>query len=337
MKTRVLFLTAIIAFHYSKAQKKADTVVIKVGDASKVIFAIHDKKDLETLKHYNFQSLMDDMIQKLDKRDSSQLEKPASAYLKDTVPASETAPTVTENRVEEKSESEDKESYSSYQTYKRKWHRRKTFSTFSMDLGTNNYLENGKFPDQNNSLYSVRPWGSWYVALNSIQRTRLANKFFLEWGGGFSWYNFKFQNDRVQMTKNDSEVNFALDTRDVSYDKSKLTVAYVQASLVPVIDFGGGGRKPGFFNGRSSSGFRFGAGPYVGYRIDSYTKQKFEQNGDTKKEHRHDSYYINNLRYGLRVQLGFKGADFFFNYDMNELFAENKGPKLNAFSFGVSF
>jgi hypothetical protein len=107
---------------------------------------------------------------------------------------------------------------------------------------------------------------------------------------------------------------------------------------VPVVDFGGGSRKPGFFNGRASSGsFRFGAGPYVGYRIDSYTKQKFEQNGDTKKEHRHDSYYINNVRYGLRVQLGFKGADFFFNYDMNELFAENKGPKLNAFSFGVSF
>jgi hypothetical protein len=37
------------------------------------------------------------------------------------------------------------------------------------------------------------------------------------------------------------------------------------------------------------------------------------------------------------MQIGFKGTDFFFNYDMNELFAENKGPKLNAFSFGVSF
>jgi hypothetical protein len=330
MKKIFAFIITIGTFQFSLAQKKADTVVIKVGDASKVIFAIHDKKDLETLKHYNFQSLMDDMIQKLDKRDSTQLAKPPTAYLKDSV--KEVAPTdmITDNS---SSEQEETKTY----TYKRKWNRRKTYSTFSMDLGTNNYLENGKFPDQSNSLYSVRPWGSWYVALNSIQRTQLGNKFFLEWGGGFSWYNFKFQNDRVQMTKDDNGVNFNLDPRDFSYDKSKLTVAYVQASLVPVIDFGGSGRKPGFFNGRSSSGFRFGVGPYVGYRIDSYTKQKYENNGDTKKEHRHDSYYINNLRYGARMQIGFKGTDFFFNYDMNELFAENKGPKLNAFSFGVSF
>jgi hypothetical protein len=330
MKKTLLFIIIILTFQLSISQKKADTVVIKVGDASKVIFAIHDKKDLETLKHYNFQSLMDDMIQKLDKRDSTQLAKPATAYLKDSVKEVTPIEMISDNST---SEPEETKTY----TYKRKWHRRKTYSTFSMDLGTNNYLENGKFPDQNNSLYSVRPWGSWYVALNSIQRTRLANKFFLEWGGGFSWYNFKFQNDRVQMSKDDNGVYFNLDTRDFSYDKSKLTVAYVQASLVPVVDFGGSGRKPGFFNGRSSSGFRFGAGPYVGYRIDSYTKQKYENNGDTKKEHRHDSYYINNVRYGMRMQIGFRGADFFFNYDMNELFAENKGSKLNAFSFGVTF
>ncbi len=335
MKTRILFLTAFITFHYSIAQKKADTVIIKIGEASKIIFAISDKKDLETLKHYNLQSLMSDMIQKLSNRDSTDLVKPATAYLKDTVPAHQITGVTDVNTQTEQNESLDENQDNTHYTI-RKRPRRKTYSTFSMDIGTNNYLESGKFPDQNNSLYSVRPWGSWYVALNSIQRTRLANKFFLEWGGGFSWYNFKFQNDKVQMTKDDNGVSFQLDTRDVQFDKSKLTVAYVQASLVPMIDFSGSSRKPGFFNG-FSSGFRFGAGPYIGYRIDSYTKQKFEQNGDTKKEHRHDSYYINNLRYGLRMQIGFKGADFFFNYDMNDLFTENKGPRLNAFSFGVSF
>lgn len=325
----------------SFAQKKADTVVIKVGDASKVIFAISDKKDLETLKHYNFQSLMDDMIRKLSNRDSTTLAKPASAYLKDTVPTTENTNESDADATVEHEESFENNRHSNRHTHNQKWSRRKTYSNFSIDLGTNNYLENGKFPDQSNSMHSVRPWGSWYVALNSIQRTRLGKKVFLEWGGGFSWYNFKFQNDKVQVTKDDNGVYFKEDTRDVQFNKSKLTVAYVQASLVPVLDFGGSSRKPGLFGINSSgirtSGFRVGAGPYVGYRIDSYTKQKFEQNGDTKKEHRHDSYYINNLRYGMRVQIGFKGADFFFNYDMNELFAENKGPKLNAFSFGVSF
>jgi hypothetical protein len=320
----------------SLAQKKADTLIVKVGTASKVIFAIQDKKDIETLKQYNFQSLMDDMIRKLEKRDSTELSKPASAYLKDTLPANQNNTAEETTKIENDDTSNEDGSYSSHHSHNRKWHRRRTYSTFSMDLGTNNYLENGKFPDQNNSLYSVRPWGSWYVALNSIQRTRLANKFFLEWGGGVSWYNFKFQNDKVQITKDNDGVNINEDTRNVQFTKSKLTVAYVQLSVVPVVDFGGNNRKPGFFNGRSSS-FRLGAGPYLGYRIDSYTKQKFEQDGDTKKEHRHDSYYINNVRYGIRLQVGFKGTDFFFNYDMNELFAENKGPRLNAFSFGVSF
>lgn len=37
------------------------------------------------------------------------------------------------------------------------------------------------------------------------------------------------------------------------------------------------------------------------------------------------------------MQIGVRSADFFINYDMNELFATGKGPKLNAFSFGVTF
>ena len=43
----------------------------------------------------------------------------------------------------------------------------RTWQSFNFDLGTNNYLEDGKFPDSNNQPYSVRPWGSWYVAAGS--------------------------------------------------------------------------------------------------------------------------------------------------------------------------
>jgi hypothetical protein len=63
----------------------------------------------------------------------------------------------------------------------------------------------------------------------------------------------------------------------------------------------------------------------------------YTENGDKKKEHHHDNYYLTNLRYGVRLQLGFDDVDFFFNYDINNLFVDNKGPQLNAFSFGVSF
>jgi hypothetical protein len=327
------------------AQKQADTIIIKVGEYSKVIFAIHDKKDLETLKYYNFQALMNDMITKLDKRDSTQIEKPASAYLNDT-----TINKVAENTIDTETNEEwptesDRMRYrgnnwpkeTNQEKQYRKSHRKRTYSSFNVDLGTNNYLSNGSFPDQSNSVYAVRPWGSWYVGLNSIQRTRIANKFFIEWGGGVSWYNFKFQNDKAQLTKDDNGIYFNPDSRDFNFTKSKLTVAYVNVSLIPMLDFGGNSHKPGLFSGRNARSFRIGAGPYAGYRIDSYTKQVYEKDGDTKKEHNHNAYFLNNIRYGARVQLGIGSTDFFFNYDMNDLFVSGKGPQLNAFSFGVTF
>lgn len=318
---RILFILLLLPTLSTWAQKKADTVVIKVGEGSKVIFAIQDKKDLETMKKYDFQKLMDNMITKLEARDSSKLEKPSAEFLKDSsaqvtpAPAEETVVTQNTNK---------------------KWYGRRTRSSFNIDIGTNNYLEGGKFPDASNSLYAVKPWGSWYVGFNMIERTRFSRNFFLEWGGGVSWYNFKFQNEKVLITRDDAGTHFSVDPRDYSFSKSKLTATYVNLSLVPVLDFGSNKYKPALFGGHHASGFRIGLGPYVGYRIDSYTKQVYEKDGSKEREHHHNNYYLNNLRYGLRLQFGFSDVDFFFNYDMNNLFVDGKGPQLNAFSFGVT-
>jgi hypothetical protein len=328
MKTKIIFFTALIITSIGKAQQATDTVVIKVGDGSKVIFAIKDKKDLETMKKYNFQKLMDDMIYKLEVRDSSRLNKLSSEFLKkDSL----------KEVASKKQEPAPAQEVQVISHHEKKYYGRRTRNSFNIDLGTNNYMSNGSFPSQNNSLYAVRPWGSWYVALNSIYRTQMARKFFLEWGSGISWYNFKFQNNQVAMSKDNNGVIFDLDSRNYSFDKSKLTAAFVNISAVPVIDFGGNRRKPSFFDGRGASGFRFGLGPYVGYLLDSYSKQVYIADNDRKKEVHHDNYYLNNVRYGLRLQVGFNDVDFFFNYDMNSLFVENKGPQLNAFSFGLSF
>ncbi len=328
MKKVLSFLIALFAVNALFAQDVTDTVVIKVGDGSKVIFAIKDKKDLETMKKYNFQKLMDDMIYKLEVRDSSRLNKLSSEFLKkdslkEVASTNLVTPVVTAEPT--------------IVTHERKYHGRRTRNSFNVDIGTNNFVSNGQSPSASNSLYTVRPWGSWYVGLNSIYRTRLASKFFLEWGGGVSWYNFKFQNSQVVMSKDDNGVYFNLDQRNYNFTKSKLTATFVNVSVVPVIDFGGNRRKPSFFDGHGASGFRIGLGPYAGYLIDSYSKQVYSDGGDKKKEKHHDNYYLTNLRYGVRLQLGFDDVDFFFNYDINNLFADNKGPQLNAFSFGISF
>ena len=75
----------MMGYSMSSLAQSTDSVVIRVGNESKVIFMIKDKQDLETLKHYNFQALMDDMLLKLEKRDSTTLTKPSYEYLKDSV------------------------------------------------------------------------------------------------------------------------------------------------------------------------------------------------------------------------------------------------------------
>jgi hypothetical protein len=330
--------------------KAADSVVINVGSGSKITVVIKDKKDLETLKSYNFQSLMNDLIANIESKDTVSGMKPNQAYLNESQPTTQTTETKQDSEENWKRTYSDTESLksnsgsSSDDQEKSRRRYRGTRQSVSFDIGTNNYLTSGgKFPDPGTDLHTVRPWGSWYVAINSVHRSRLSRTFFVEWGLGLSQYNFKFQNDDVQVVKTSTApyLEFRPDDRasleDIDFKKSKLSAIFLNASFVPVIDFGGNYKKPVMFDGRRSDSFRIGFGPYAGYRIDSYTRQVFEDDGNKKKDKDRDNYYLNNVRYGLRLQLGLKDTDLFFNYDLNELFMSGKGPQLNAFSFGVSF
>jgi hypothetical protein len=334
-----LIALAITASLYARAQEKGDTVIVPLGKSSQIIFTIQDRSDVEILKHYNFQDMFQDILTKIENSDTTTLAETAPAEEQDTESIANTKPddenwNVSRNDEDDKeddSESNDEEWNKKVQT--RSYRRGRTWQSFNFDLGTNNYLSDGKFED---TTYTVRPWGSWYLAASSIQRTRVARHFFIEWGLGISWYNFKFQSDDVLIERSDNGVQFVTDTRDVNHRKSKLSATYINASFVPVIDFGDRGRKARMWDGYGNS-FRIGIGPYVGYRVASRSKLVYKDDGDLEKEKQRNSFYLSNLRYGARLQLGFHGTDLFFNYDMNELFAEGKGPKLNAFSFGVIF
>ena len=335
MKKFLFSLIIVTCATMTKAQQTSDTVVVELAKTSRVIFTIKDRNDLEILKHYDFQQLFQDVLTKLEKNDTTSLAQRDSTASDDVVVQESYKTTMMTMMMKigaiEILINNNNEWSNNYRGSR--WGR--TSQSFNFDLGTNNYLEDGKFPDANNALYSVRPWGSWYVSLASIQRTRLGSKFFLEWGVGMSWYTFKFQKDNILIVKDNDGIQFVEDTRDVEFDKSKLSASFVQASLIPIVDFGGHSRKTRIWDGWNNA-FRFGVGPYIGYRISSHSKIVYDD-GDREKEKETDSFYLNNFRYGLRLQIGYRSTDLFFNYDLNELFAEGKGPKLNAFSFGVIF
>lgn len=320
-------------------QQKQDTVIVELANTSRVIFTVRDHKDLEILKHYNFNQLFADVLSTLAKKDSLHAVTltDSSGINRQPGDNEEVYWTRTnDDRYNDDDDDDDEYENHDWNVHGSSNHWGRTWQSFNFDFGTNNYISDGKFPDSDDAAYAVRPWGSWYFAVASIQRTRLTKKFFLEWGLGMSWYNFKFQDDNIMILKDDEGVTFVRDNTYDSYKKSKLTASYVMASLIPVIDFGDNKRKPRVWEGYGDS-FRIGLGPYIGYRIGSHSKIVYKDDGDEKKDKNRDSFYLNNLRYGARLQIGYRSTDLFFNYDINELFSAGKGPKLNAFSFGVIF
>src|SRR5688572_22106585 len=193
------FLTIIgitLVIPATAQQPKRDTVKIPLGKSSQILLTIGDRSDLETLKHYDFQGLFADVLTKLEnpdgvKNDTIPMAKADSTSNDTTAVANttETSDVYYHSRDDEEEEDDDDWEFHSS---RRRWGR--TWQSFNFDLGTNNYLEGGGFPDRDNAAYAVRPWGSWYIAINSTQRSRLGKNFFVEWAAGVSWYTFKFQN-----------------------------------------------------------------------------------------------------------------------------------------------
>src|SRR6187551_3672336 len=207
MKKTILFAILVSLATVTMAQKQ-DTVIVPLANTSKVIFTMKDRKDLETLKHYNFQALFQDILAKIEKSDTSKL--PGTDTTIQVVENDEDWNNHKNNDNDNNSDNDNDDDWNNNEgrKYHNDRHSRRTRQSFNIDLGTNNFLSSGKFPDSNDEQYAVRPWGSWYVGLGSIQRTRLAQKFFLEWGGGISWYNFKFQDENTLMVKDSLGTTF---------------------------------------------------------------------------------------------------------------------------------
>jgi hypothetical protein len=326
MKKNLILTLLLLTGFALHAQQKPDTVIVELAKSSRVIFTIKDRNDLSVLRQYDFQALFTDILNKIDNT-------PVKTIATDSTVQLQEKETESEEIIWEDNDEDDDEWYSNHG----RQHSRKTHHSINFDLGVNNYLSDGKFPDESDELYTVRPWGSWYVGINSIQHTPISGKLYLEWGLGISWYNFKFEQDNVLISKSEDGLVFTEDTRDVQFIKSKLTASYINASLVPVFDFGGRGIKTRVWDSYGSK-FRIGLGPYAGYRIGSHSKLVYDD-GDKEKDKDFNNFYLNNFRYGLRLQLGIYSTDLFINYDLNELFSTSKpnNPSLNAFSFGIVF
>src|SRR5688500_20197334 len=76
MKKIIFTSISLFIFLVCAAQQPAaDTVVVELAKSSKLMLTIHDREDIELLRHYDFQGLFDDILSQLEEEDDVDAEE----------------------------------------------------------------------------------------------------------------------------------------------------------------------------------------------------------------------------------------------------------------------
>lgn len=193
--------------------------------------------------------------------------------------------------------------------------KRQLETELNIDLGINTWLNNESAP-------AVKPWGSWAVGLNYSVKKKVSNHYSIKPMIGVQWYNFKFEDRNLQALRSPNGIIFE-EFEPGGGTKSKITASYATFTLMNYLH-------------SSSENFRFGFGPYAGYRLGGRGKFVYTNEENVRsKEFQRANMFANDFRYGLRGEIGIGNVDLFINYDLNEYFQTNKGPQLQTLSFGI--
>jgi hypothetical protein len=312
-----------------------DSVVVEFGKSGRVVIIVESKEDFEKLKLMNINQIISelDLEENVDTGELTIVEiKKRDGSVKEVVKVYEDGGNTEVNvggmrvYVDESGEN----TRVKVETGAKKKSDPPFRSYFNIDLGVNNYLEDGSFPTSDNP-YAVKGWGSWMVGMNWMASQRISKGFHWNFGLGFHFYNFKFENRDYQAVRGEDAIDFIQRT-DVNGFKSKISSSYLTATTMLELDFGQ-------MNDQGKRGLMLAVGPYVGYRLGGQSKYVYEEIGGSgrRKDKEATGLYLENLRYGVRGELGVGRVKFFTTYDLNELFQEGKGPALNPITFGVIF
>lgn len=203
---------------------------------------------------------------------------------------------------------------------------RAVHSNFNIDLGLNT-LVNVETP-VGQTEPDLKPVGSRYLSLNWHYDIRVGQKgspFHLLTGPELAFNNYMLD-DNSRFVNTAGVTTLQVDA-DRSLEKSKLAVTTINLPLMAILDFQ---------DKKGRDAFRIGAGGFVGYRLGSHTKIKYNEDGRTHKDKDRGSYNLEDFQYGLQGTIGIRKLDLFAKYSLNDLFQSNRGIQAQTFSFGVS-
>ena len=163
----IFALIGIVVFIQSGQASKmvqSDTIIIKFGNNSRIILIIEDKDDLEALDRYDLNAMIEDLKISIEESEEDSLLKiedsSGEKYLKDTTIYIENKIVLRDpERIvvnDDDYYDDDDDDYEYYRSRSRKNRKPKSQRNYNIELGFNNYLENGNFPDENNAPYAVK-------------------------------------------------------------------------------------------------------------------------------------------------------------------------------------
>lgn len=321
MKRIVFALLAVLGTLGVASAREAqkDSIIVIMGDNSRIIIYGENQEDLKKLLHYDVNKLLKDVGSKIDSTSQKGTTRITLGEIDGEKYLEKVGIELNGYRITSRG---DTIYYKGSKQVKRTrpWWQNDQ-DNFVISFGLNAYGSKEDL-DYNPQDYDLRPLGSRFFSLGFYRNPTLIKgedvALRLRLGFEFTWYNFMFDGNNVAR-KGPEQIEFTSFTEPLK--KSKLTVCYVTVPVMPTIAI-----RKGVIS-------HIGAGGYVGYRLDSYTKTKTESG---KKDHNHGGYWLNDFRYGLMAEIGFRNSvDLFFQYDLNELYQEARGPKVQAVSFGV--
>lgn len=174
---------------------------------------------------------------------------------------------------------------------------------------------------------------SWYFSLNMLeQNIRLyKNYLYLVTGLGAEWNSYNFRTNII-LNPDSAVINAAtvfMDTAsDAKYIKNQLKATYIKIPLL--FEFNTN-------NSNAKKSFHIAGGMEFGYRINSWTKRKYEQGGYTLKAKRNDDYNLSAFKYGIAIRAGYGNFTLFANYLLSPLFDKEKGPELPIYPLSAGF
>ncbi|WP_161887746.1 outer membrane beta-barrel protein [Pontibacter russatus] len=337
-----------------------DTIIIKMANGAKMILQLQNIQQLKAFQNYSLDSLMRELNKYVERVDEMESSNPGSKDMTVTFNTSESEDgkaeqvtvTVQENdpktgevkterheirinknfkidvEVEEDGDNTKvnvdvptKDERDSTRAAHEEEHYKVTRFESGLDLGLN------AFTGDASNLVDLKPLGSRYVSLNLHLKSQVGGRkspFYIVSGPEFAFNNYMFEDNVV--VEEEGDMTVFREEEELNFEKSKLTHSSVNLPLMALFQFK---RENG------KDGFTIGAGPFIGYRLGSHTKQKYELEGRTERDKTRDSFNLTDFQYGVEGVVGYGSLSLFAKYNMNDLFKENRGIQTNVVSFGI--